>query len=165
MIPITDLQKIGIGVTGFGMFFLFFGVILFFDKGLLAIGNGTLPPEFKRFLHRGTPVVANSSLPDGAKQLCKLLSHQNKHVQEIISKPGVFIPAMSEQDNCCHGNVNQSCCPYQPLHGIPKFSVEVEKMVLQAAGGQQWEDSVQNCSQPYSNSWPKESSLESSLES
>ncbi|XP_031569560.1 vesicle transport protein GOT1B-like [Actinia tenebrosa] len=39
MIPITDLQKIGIGVTGFGMFFLFFGVVLFFDKGLLAIGN------------------------------------------------------------------------------------------------------------------------------
>ncbi|EDO40339.1 predicted protein [Nematostella vectensis] len=39
MLPITDLQKIGIGVTGFGMFFLFFGVLLFFDKGLLAIGN------------------------------------------------------------------------------------------------------------------------------
>lgn len=34
-----SLAEIGIGVTGFGMFFLFFGVILFFDKGLLAIGN------------------------------------------------------------------------------------------------------------------------------
>ncbi|XP_046864142.1 vesicle transport protein GOT1B-like [Xenia sp. Carnegie-2017] len=39
MLPITDYQKIGIGVTGFGLFFLFFGVIFFFDKGLLAIGN------------------------------------------------------------------------------------------------------------------------------
>ncbi|CAB3997291.1 vesicle transport GOT1B-like, partial [Paramuricea clavata] len=39
MLPITDYQKIGIGVTGFGVFFLFFGVIFFFDKGLLAIGN------------------------------------------------------------------------------------------------------------------------------
>ncbi|XP_028416973.1 vesicle transport protein GOT1B-like [Dendronephthya gigantea] len=39
MLPITDYQKIGIGVTGFGVFFLFFGIIFFFDKGLLAIGN------------------------------------------------------------------------------------------------------------------------------
>jgi hypothetical protein len=35
----TDTQKIGIGLVGFGGFFLFLGVVLLFDKGLLAIGN------------------------------------------------------------------------------------------------------------------------------
>ncbi|KAI9519773.1 golgi transport 1B [Dissostichus eleginoides] len=39
MISLTDSQKIGMGLTGFGMFFLFFGMVLFFDKALLAIGN------------------------------------------------------------------------------------------------------------------------------
>ncbi|XP_026065583.1 vesicle transport protein GOT1B-like isoform X2 [Carassius auratus] len=39
MISLTDSQKIGIGLMGFGVFFLFFGMILFFDKALLAMGN------------------------------------------------------------------------------------------------------------------------------
>ena len=40
MLPaISDYQKIGIGLTGFGMAFLFLGVVMFFDKGLLAMGN------------------------------------------------------------------------------------------------------------------------------
>ena len=36
---ITDLQKLGVGLGGFGVFFLMLGVLLLFDKGLLAIGN------------------------------------------------------------------------------------------------------------------------------
>jgi len=39
MIEITDIQKIGVGLAGFGIAFLFLGTILLFDKGLLAIGN------------------------------------------------------------------------------------------------------------------------------
>ncbi|KAJ0779096.1 putative vesicle transport protein, Got1/SFT2 [Helianthus annuus] len=38
-LEMNELKKIGLGLIGFGVFFLFFGVIFFFDKGLLAIGN------------------------------------------------------------------------------------------------------------------------------
>lgn len=39
MIEITDIQKMGVGLAGFGISLLILGVILLFDKGLLAIGN------------------------------------------------------------------------------------------------------------------------------
>eukprot|EP00730_Choanoeca_flexa_P013010 TRINITY_DN4876_c0_g1_i2.p1 TRINITY_DN4876_c0_g1~~TRINITY_DN4876_c0_g1_i2.p1 ORF type:complete len:163 (+),score=8.46 TRINITY_DN4876_c0_g1_i2:121-609(+) len=39
MIELSDLQKIGIGLTGFGIFFLLLGMLLFFDSNLLAMGN------------------------------------------------------------------------------------------------------------------------------
>ncbi|RZB42322.1 Vesicle transport protein GOT1 isoform A [Glycine soja] len=35
----NDRKKIGLGLTGFGIFFSFLGLIFFFDKGLLAMGN------------------------------------------------------------------------------------------------------------------------------
>jgi len=39
MFNINDGQKIGIFLTAFGSFFLFLGMILFFDRVLLAFGN------------------------------------------------------------------------------------------------------------------------------
>ncbi|EGG14997.1 golgi transport protein 1 [Cavenderia fasciculata] len=36
---LTDQQKIGVMLSGMGLFFTFFGVMMFFDRGLLAIGN------------------------------------------------------------------------------------------------------------------------------
>ncbi|KAL5710144.1 Golgi Transport [Ranunculus cassubicifolius] len=35
----NDRKKIGLGLTGFGIFFSFMGVMFLFDKGLLAMGN------------------------------------------------------------------------------------------------------------------------------
>lgn len=36
---LDDRKKIGIGLSGFGVVFTFLGLIFFFDRGLLAIGN------------------------------------------------------------------------------------------------------------------------------
>lgn len=39
MVAITEFQKIGIGLMGFALFFMLFGVLLYFDSVLLAFGN------------------------------------------------------------------------------------------------------------------------------
>eukprot|EP00042_Codosiga_hollandica_P039234 m.326568 g.326568 ORF g.326568 m.326568 type:complete len:139 (+) comp55576_c1_seq1:3228-3644(+) len=39
MFNLTDSQKIGVGLVGFGLLFLMLGVLLFFDSALLAMGN------------------------------------------------------------------------------------------------------------------------------
>ena len=39
MLSLSDNQKIGIGLTGFGCVFLFLGMVLFFDRVLLSFGN------------------------------------------------------------------------------------------------------------------------------
>jgi hypothetical protein len=39
LICFTGFAEIGVFLTGFGLFFSLLGVILFFDRGFLAIGN------------------------------------------------------------------------------------------------------------------------------
>ncbi|KAL8491893.1 hypothetical protein ACS0TY_023475 [Phlomoides rotata] len=36
---LTEQKKVGLGLIGFGIFFTFLAIILFFDRGLLALGN------------------------------------------------------------------------------------------------------------------------------
>uniref|UniRef100_A0A7N2MSF7 Vesicle transport protein GOT1B n=1 Tax=Quercus lobata TaxID=97700 RepID=A0A7N2MSF7_QUELO len=36
---LTEQKKIGLGLIGFGIVFTFLGVVLFFDRGLLALSN------------------------------------------------------------------------------------------------------------------------------
>ncbi|KAI8035339.1 hypothetical protein M5D96_011887 [Drosophila gunungcola] len=59
MIEITDLQKIGIGLAGFGISFLFLGMLLLFDKGLLAIGN--VRAQLHLYLHLHLHLLVNNS--------------------------------------------------------------------------------------------------------
>lgn len=39
MLDISSNTQIGIGLACFGLAFIFLGIVLLFDKGLLAIGN------------------------------------------------------------------------------------------------------------------------------
>jgi hypothetical protein len=53
--------EIGVGLTGFGFLFTFLGVVFFFDKGLLAMGNVRLcllmPPSAGSCLQCTPPAV------------------------------------------------------------------------------------------------------------
>ncbi|XP_068015541.1 LOW QUALITY PROTEIN: vesicle transport protein GOT1A [Melanerpes formicivorus] len=39
MVALSDFQRIGVGLVGFGLFFILFGILLYFDSVLLALGN------------------------------------------------------------------------------------------------------------------------------
>jgi len=52
-IVLYHLSEIGVGLAGFGISFLLLGVLLLFDKGLLAIGNVRIlkDPYFSELLY------------------------------------------------------------------------------------------------------------------
>ncbi|XP_068516461.1 vesicle transport protein GOT1A isoform X1 [Anas acuta] len=39
MVTLNDFQRISLGLVGFGVFFILFGMLLYFDSVLLAFGN------------------------------------------------------------------------------------------------------------------------------
>ena len=58
-----DYRKIGIGLTAAGMLFFFLGIMLLFDKGLLAMGNDPPPPP--------PPLLLLPPLPRAGRHRCR----------------------------------------------------------------------------------------------
>lgn len=54
------LAEIGVGITGFGIFFILFGTLLYFDSVLLAFGNVSPPALYP---HSPAPTFLKSLLP------------------------------------------------------------------------------------------------------
>jgi hypothetical protein len=59
------ITEIGIGLTGFGFIFTFLGILFFFDKGLLAMGN------VRRHCPSDGPPYCPSDCPPVHKSPCK----------------------------------------------------------------------------------------------
>ena len=59
--PRNACTEIGIGLTGAGLLFMVLGMMMFFDKGLLAMGNVRRVP--------GDPCL-HIAAPDGPLALC-----------------------------------------------------------------------------------------------
>ena len=58
-----DYRKIGIGLTAAGMLFFFLGIMLLFDKGLLAMGNVRRRRRRCCCCHRCRAPAAAAALP------------------------------------------------------------------------------------------------------
>ena len=64
--------EIGVGLTGFGIVFIFLGVMLFFDRGLLAMGNVSYTAHVIQYHH---PIVYRYYLLPGYVSSLAWLGH------------------------------------------------------------------------------------------
>jgi hypothetical protein len=65
-LTLAEISEIGVGLAGFGVSFLFLGILLLFDKGLLAIGNVSTVVEIYLQLFRVSVAV-----PQGLETFCR----------------------------------------------------------------------------------------------
>ncbi|CAM8937268.1 unnamed protein product [Rhodiola kirilowii] len=75
----NDRKKIGLGLTGFGVFFSFLGIVLLFDKGLIAMGNA------KQIL-----LVSGMALTIGPKSTVQFFMKQQNFKGTIAFGVGFF---------------------------------------------------------------------------
>lgn len=73
----SELKKIGLGLSGFGVLFSFLGIIMLFDKGFLAIGNILF--------------VSGVSLTIGPKSTVQFFTKPKNHKGSIAFGIGFFL--------------------------------------------------------------------------
>ena len=88
--PLCASVEIGIGLTGFGFVLTFLGVLFFFDKGLLAMGNVC------RHLHLPTACFQLAAPLRPIASSCTL-TYDLVHADPVRGRRG--------DDNRCTGNV------------------------------------------------------------
>ncbi|CAP37604.2 Protein CBG20627 [Caenorhabditis briggsae] len=83
---VSTTKQIGIGLTVFGVFFIFLGVLMFLDSALLAIGNvifhifcsvGFLPGVVS--LLRTIPGVSTITYLPGIRQILDRLAPESRY--------------------------------------------------------------------------------------
>ncbi|XP_075631933.1 vesicle transport protein GOT1A isoform X1 [Balearica regulorum gibbericeps] len=100
MVSLTDFQRIGVGLVGFGLFFILFGMLLYFDSVLLAFGNEFFPSGFWVFGLAGKHPPAEQALAEGGRQQLHGVTRETGHIAgdgTARASPGSGSPAVS-----CH---------------------------------------------------------------
>jgi hypothetical protein len=100
MLQVNDNRKIGIGLTLFGALFLFLGVLLLFDKALLALGN--VRANLLSFR-----LIISVSLPVRDCALDRLPENSGVFLQKRQDQRNSMFPRRNDSSTCrldCCGN-------------------------------------------------------------